>query len=208
MEVGDLKAVQPVQHWLQEYAVYLAGLNLSFLHLRGNSELMVDTAMGDDGWPVSTQIRLNPAGLRVLRYTTGICVVSIITQQKQADCWGCHSECPSQRRHCCMYGSTHHHYEAHYDTIRDILDRPPFLPLLETVLKKTIGLTVSPGKISGVVDCYLCDLLGNTYDTEKLDNITSEGVSDEHMRLIYEATQMWRDTLSFGNTWTGVKRRL
>ena len=164
--------------------------------------------MRDDGWPVSTQIHLNPAALGVLRFTTGICVVAIIRHQKQADCWGCQSECPSQRRHYCLHGSTHHHYESHYDTIRDVLDRPPFLLLLETVLKKTIGLTVSPGKINGVVDCFLCDLLGNTYDTEKLDEITSEGVSDTHLYLIYEATRMWRTTLSFGNTRPGVKRRL
>ena len=65
-----------------------------------------------------------------------------------------------------------------------------FRSLLETVLKKTIGLTVSPGKIYGVVDYFLCDLLGNTYDTEKLDLITSEGVPDEQLLLIYEATQM------------------
>ena len=153
MATGDLKAVQPVQHWLQEYAVYLAGLKLSFLHIGEDSELEVDTAIRDDGWPVSTQIRLNPAVLGVLRFTTGICVVAIIRHQKQADCWGCQSECPSQRRHYCLHGSTHHHYESHYDTIRDVLDRPPFLLLLETVLKKTIGLTVSPGIINGVVDC-------------------------------------------------------
>jgi hypothetical protein len=208
MEAGDLKAVQPVHHWLQEYAVYLAGLNLSFLHIGEDSELEVDTAIRDDGCPVSIQIRLNPAALGVLRFTTGICVAAIITHQKQADCWGCQSDCPSQRRHCCMQGSTHHHYESHYDTICDILDRPPFLLLLETVLKKTIGLTVSPGKIYGVVDSFLCDLLGNTYDTEKLDLITSEGVPDEQLLLIYEATQMWRNTLSFGNTRPGVKRRL
>ena len=208
METGDLKAIQPVQHWLQEYAVYLAGLKLSFLHIGEDSELEVDTAMRDDGWPVSTQIRLNPAVLGVLRFTTGICVVAIIRHQKQADCWGCQSECPSQRRHYCLHGSTHHHYESHYDTIRDVLDRPPFLLLLETVLKKTIGLTVSPGIINGVVDCFLCDLLGDTYDTEKLDEITSEGVSDTHLYLIYEATRMWRTTLSFGNTRPGVKRRL
>ena len=208
METGNLKAVQPVHHWLQEYAVYLAGLKLSFLHIGEDSELEVDTAMRDDGWPVSTQIRLNPAVLGVLRFTTGICVVAIIRHQKQADCWGCQSECPSQRRHYCLHGSTHHHYESHYDTIRDVLDRPPFLLLLETVLKKTIGLTVSPGIINGVVDCFLCDLLGDTYDTEKLDEITSEGVSDTHLYLIYEATRMWRTTLSFGNTRPGVKRRL
>ena len=208
METGDLKAVQPVQHWLQEYAIYLAGLKLSFLHIGEDSELEVDTAMRDDGWPVSTQIRLNPAVRGVLRFTTGICVVAIIRHQKQADCWGCQSECPSQRRHYCLHGSTHHHYESHYDTIRDVLDRPPFLLLLETVLKKTIGLTVSPGIINGVVDCFLCDLLGDTYDTEKLDEITSEGVSDTHLYLIYEATRMWRTTLSLGNTRPGVKRRL
>ena len=208
METGDLKAVQPVHHWLQEYAVYLAGLKLSFLHIGEDSELEVDTAIRDDGWPVSTQIRLNPAVLGVLRFTTGICVVAIIKHQKQADCWGCQSECPSQRRHYCLHGSTHHHYESHYDTIRDVLDRPPFLLLLETVLKKTIGLTVSPGIINGVVDCCWCDLLGDTYDTEKLDEITSEGVSDTHLYLIYEATRMWRTTLSFGNTRPGVKRRL
>ncbi|CAL8357077.1 unnamed protein product [Gadus morhua 'NCC'] len=39
METADLKAVQPGPHWLQEYAIYLAGLNLSFLHIGEDSEL-------------------------------------------------------------------------------------------------------------------------------------------------------------------------
>ncbi|CAL8372735.1 unnamed protein product [Arctogadus glacialis] len=45
METGDLKAVQPGHDWLQEYAIFLAGLNLSFLHLGEDSELEVDTPM-------------------------------------------------------------------------------------------------------------------------------------------------------------------
>ncbi|CAL8359089.1 unnamed protein product [Arctogadus glacialis] len=206
METADLKAAQPGHNWLQEYAIYLAGLNLSFLHIGEDSETEVDTDLRDDGWPVSTQIRLNPASLAVLRFTTGICVVSIITHQKQADCWGCHRECPSQRRHSCMHGATRHHYESHYDDICVIMERYPFLLLLETVLKKTTGLTVSPGKIDGVVDSFLCDLLSDTYDTEKLGLISHDGVPDEHLLLIYEATQMWRTTLSLGNTRPGVKR--
>ncbi|CAL8239073.1 unnamed protein product [Gadus morhua 'NCC'] len=197
METADLKAVQPGPHWLQEYAVYLTGLNLTFLHIGEDSELEVDTAVRDDGWPVSIQIRLNPASLAVLRFTTGVCVVAIINHQKQADCWGCQCDCPSQRRHSCLQGATHHHYESHYHDICVILDRHPFLLLLETVLKKTTGLTVSPGKIYGVVESYLCDLICNTYNTEKLDSLTTEGVSDEHLLLIHEAIQMWRPTLSF-----------
>ena len=102
METADLKAVQPGPHWLQEYAIYLAGLNLSFLHIGEDSALEVDTAMRDDGWPVSIQIRLNPASLAVLRFTTGLCVVAIISHQKQAACWGCQCDCPSQRRHSCL----------------------------------------------------------------------------------------------------------
>jgi hypothetical protein len=164
--------------------------------------------MRDDGWPVSIQIRLNPASLAVLRFTTGLCVVAIISHQKQAACWGCQCDCPSQRRHSCLQGATHHHYESHYHDICVMLDRHPFLLLLETVLKKTTGLTVSPGKIYGVVDSFLCDLLCNTYDTEKLDLITNEGVSDEHLPLIYEAIQMWRTTLSLGKPKPGVGWRL
>ncbi|CAL8318990.1 unnamed protein product [Arctogadus glacialis] len=208
METDDLKAVQPGHNWLQEYAIYLAGLNLSFLHIGEDSELEVDTAMRDDGWPVSTQIRLNPASLAVRRFTTGICVVAIITVQKQADCWGCVCDCPSQRRHSCMQGSTYHHYESHYDDIWVMLDRYPFLLLLETVLKYTTGLTVSPGKIYVVVDSMLCDLLCDTYDTDKLDFVSSEGVSPEHLIMIYAATQMWRTTLSLDKPKPGVKRRL
>ncbi|CAL8370137.1 unnamed protein product [Boreogadus saida] len=35
----DLKALQPGYNWLQEYAIYLAGLNLSFLHIGEDSEM-------------------------------------------------------------------------------------------------------------------------------------------------------------------------
>ncbi|CAL8234669.1 unnamed protein product [Boreogadus saida] len=200
----DLKALQPGYNWLQEYAIYLAGLNLSFLHIGEDSEMEVDPVWGS---PASPQIRLNPAALAVLRYTTGICVVAIITHQKEADCWGCLCDCPSQRRHSCMHGATHHHYETHYDSIWVILDRVPFLLLLETVLKKTTGLTVSPGKIYGVVDAFLCDLLRNTYDTENREFITNEGVSDDHLQMIYAATQLWRTTLTYGKPKPGVKSR-
>ena len=203
----DLKALQPGYNWLQEYAIYLAGLNLSFLHIGEDSEMEVDPVWGDYGSPASPQIRLNPAALAVLRYTTGICVVAIITHQKEADCWGCLCDCPSQRRHSCMHGATHHHYETHYDSIWVILDRVPFLLLLETVLKKTTGLTVSPGKIYGVVDAFLCDLLRNTYDTENREFITNEGVSDDHLQMIYAATQLWRTTLTYGKPKPGVKSR-
>ena len=89
-----------------------------------------------------------------------------------------------------------------------MLDRHPFLLLLETVFKKTTGLTVSPGKIYGVVESYLCDLICNTYDTEKLDLMTTEGVSDEHLLLMYEAIQIWRPTLSLGKPKPVVEWRL
>ncbi|CAL8391979.1 unnamed protein product [Arctogadus glacialis] len=38
METADLKAAQPGHNRLQEYAIYLAGLNLSFLHIGEDSE--------------------------------------------------------------------------------------------------------------------------------------------------------------------------
>ncbi|CAL8357117.1 unnamed protein product [Boreogadus saida] len=60
----DLKALQPGYNWLQEYAIYLAGLNLSFLHIGEDSEMEVDPVWGS---PASPQIRLNPAALAVLR---------------------------------------------------------------------------------------------------------------------------------------------
>jgi len=181
--------------WLQDYALYLAGLNLTFLPREGVSELEVDTLMGSDGWPVSGQIRLNPATLAVLRATTCVCVTAIIDRQNRKDCWGCAYNCPSQRRHTCMNSTSRHHYESHYDDICAVLDRYPFQLLLKTVLKNTTGLSVAPAKFLGVAESMLCDLLSETYVMDKLE-ININLVMPEHQSKIFEATRMWKRTLA------------
>ena len=114
-ECGYLNCVQPEHsEWLQEYAHYLTGLNLTFLpNVGADSELVTDSGIGADGWPASIQRRLNSESLGVLRSTTGVCVATVIDQKVRSDCWGCAYGCPSQRRHTCLYGASQYHYETH-----------------------------------------------------------------------------------------------
>ncbi|CAL8246470.1 unnamed protein product [Lota lota] len=68
---GDLDGVK-TNDWLQDFANYLGGKNLTYLQEGLDNKLVVDMLMVDEGWNLTTQ-RLNPESLGVLRAATCVC---------------------------------------------------------------------------------------------------------------------------------------
>lgn len=140
---------------------------------------------------LSTDVRLDPEDIAILRYVLGWCTETVIVSELKAVCYGCSVNHPSQRQHTCLDEPDAYHFERCYNDICAKLFKPSLTNALDYALKELRGKTVSELRILGAADAIVSEWQSEPYIIDKLREIRESVLRYKIHPTMIQCSNLW-----------------
>lgn len=121
-------------------------------------------------------------------------LLAVITEQQEAECYGCLTNHPSQRHHPCLYRPPKFFMFLRFDELVRRLFTGRLLPAISRVLESQ-GVLATQSRIQGICEAFLYDLRGSEDINETLVSTLAEIDFDNKKEILDEVITFWKGPL-------------